>query len=310
MPIKRLPGVYYDENVTYEANGEGSKIPIFIGKTGNTSTTNRPCDGTQTIKYTAYKKINTTLEEGGLGQEDSNGDVPLENELMATIKEFYEESKLLTSDDVGVPHIYVIDVGDGTDYRSWTNALMKAKSLLDAQVEIPVGGYMKEFTLNTTSENPTEPLTIREPVLCKRNKNLVGVKEGDVYTKLKITGETGNVQVLNQQGQKVDLVTTDLYIDEDGVPLDYYVTIPQFMATIYSGQNSDGEYGLVDSARNLDLRYAFLTVKGATDEDLKKITSEFNESRVGLCEPLLFGKTMSRICCTPNNTEPGYFPLS
>ena len=31
MPITKLPGVYYDENVTYELTGEGSKIPVIIG---------------------------------------------------------------------------------------------------------------------------------------------------------------------------------------------------------------------------------------------------------------------------------------
>ena len=54
MPIKRLPGVYYDENVTYELTGEGSKIPIFIGTTGHTDT----------YSFTSYSDENKTTTWG------------------------------------------------------------------------------------------------------------------------------------------------------------------------------------------------------------------------------------------------------
>ena len=40
MPINKIPGVYYDEDVTYELTGEGSKIPVIIGATGNNPTYN------------------------------------------------------------------------------------------------------------------------------------------------------------------------------------------------------------------------------------------------------------------------------
>ena len=75
----------------------------------------------------------------------------------------------------------------------------------------------------------------------------------------------------------------------------------------------------------MDLRYAFASFEAQgthvyptpqSDEDrisddifLKGLTDSngFRYSRVGICEPLLFGKTIARICCTPNNTEPGYY---
>lgn len=335
MSNLRLPGVYYKEELTYELDGDGSKIPVFIGVTNNKATYNfisyasetveeelghgvaqvtgetngdyseievltnvdnkefigqkyyvltnastdnktryplkvknndaltdtgmyvtisdaHKVDGTQWIRYDGYKYVNLPIEEGGLGKENSKGEVPTGNDLMQTIQEFYEESRLRTSTDVGVPYIYVIDIGDGSDYNCWLNALKTSKSLLDVQMEIYVGAYVKTFGV------------VRTPVICK-------VPDSD--------GET----------------------EED------YKTVTELLTSIYAGINGDGEYGLLDSAENLDLRYAFTTVKDATDDDLIGITSKFTESRVGLCEPLLFGKTIARICCTPNNTEPGYY---
>ena len=35
MPITKKPGVYFNETTEYELQGNGGKIPVFIGKTGN-----------------------------------------------------------------------------------------------------------------------------------------------------------------------------------------------------------------------------------------------------------------------------------
>ena len=262
----RLPGVYYKEQVSYELSGEGSKIPVFIGKSNIAEDVNwtdkegkthlHKVDGTSAMKYKSYSEINLPTNEGGLGQENESGEVPTGNELMQTIKEFYQEAKLLNSADVGVPHIYVIDVGTGNDYTAWTNALKTSKELLDAEMEVIVGASIKTFG---TGNNVT-----RVPVICKK---------------------TG--------------VSTDT--EED------YHKVTGFLTLVYDGINADGDFGLKKSAEDLDLRYCFTTVKDATDDDLKAITHSFNQSRIGLCEPLLFGKTIARICCTPSNTEPGYF---
>ena len=127
--ITILPGVYYEEEVTYELTGEGSKIPVFIGKTGNTiaqnETSNYKVNGTEVLKFTnitdVLKPIKKTGDDwktktgiiNGEITHDTSGkpQIPAENELAQTIYDFYEESKLLQSGDVGVPYIYVIDIG-------------------------------------------------------------------------------------------------------------------------------------------------------------------------------------------------------
>ena len=64
------------------------------------------------------------------------------------------------------------------------------------------------------------------------------IKENDKYTKIRVGSEEES--------------TEGMYIDENGIPLDKYVTIPEFLSTVYNGQNADGEYGLIESAKNLE----------------------------------------------------------
>lgn len=228
MPITKLPGVYYDENVTYELTGEGSKIPVIIGATGNTATDDYKVDGTVIRKFSNWEDVNkaTTAETPGIGIWSKT----TTNQLSKFLHEFFEEARLQVNSDIGVPYIYVIDVGDGKAKQSWLNALDLAKTKLDATIEIYVGA---------------------------------------------------------------DAITS--------------YELKAFL---------DGAYaGIKEGTKDLDLRCAF-TTKGygspdtVTDAQLIALTAEstgVQYSRIGICEPLFFGKTMARICCTPSNTEPGFY---
>lgn len=225
MPITKLPGVYYDEQVTYELTGEGSKIPVIIGATGNApeNGSTYKVDGTIIRKYTSWDEVNKaiTAESPGIGVWTEG----TTNKLSQFLYEFFEEARLQVNSDVGVPHIYVIDVGAGTTKQAWLNALELAKTKLDATVEVYVGA---------------------------------------------------------------DNISN--------------YTIKEFI---------DGAYASIkEGTKDLDLRCAFTTKYGATDEQLIALTNESTGnqySRIGICEPHLFGKTIARICCTPANTEPGFY---
>lgn len=248
----RLPGVYYKERVTYEENGEGSKIPVFIGKTGNTVDTSTTdghvpdeykVDGTLILSFSnVTDALKPVIKSGadwkdktGIGGRDVSGNIDANNELAQVINDFYEEAKLLQSTDIGVPNIYVIDVGAGDNLDAWTNAITNAKRLFDATVEVYVGAE--------------------------------------------------NIKINNQTYALKEFI--------DGVAL-----------------------SIEKEAEDLNLRYGFLTKKNATDTELKDITTSVvsecdiesikKYSRIGLIEPNKFGKHVARICCTPNNTEPGY----
>lgn len=351
MQIDRLPGVYYEEDMTYELAGQGSKIPVFIGVTGNknsykfisysdankqtvygngkvietgvvdgdytqvqvltnstdvefigkkffiksdaitdgetpyqlqdenkqaidiyvTITDDYKVDGTVPLKYSKWIEVNTTISNGGIlkGSETDWNEIDTtvkeSNRLYNTLKDFFEESRVKNSGDIGVPYIYIIDVGDGENYNSWTTAIKTAKKLLDVEIEIYDGAVFLE---DNTGENP--------PV-----------------------AYISKTTTINDNG------TTDIV---GGVEL------KDFLNPLYS----DLDYGLSACERNLDLRCAFTTIydkefghEKVTDEQLlkyvKSLTTDDLHSRIGLVEPFLFGKTIARICCTPYNTEPGYY---
>ena len=90
MTINQLADVYYTEEVTYELTGVGSKIPIFIGRTGNSETTytlpktnetvTYKVDGTQFHKFEGYSKVNQPIDKGGIGVESHIENAGLSNE--------------------------------------------------------------------------------------------------------------------------------------------------------------------------------------------------------------------------------------
>ena len=136
MAITKIPGVYLNEEVDYELSGTGSKIPIWIGLTGNTGTASYKVDGTSIMKFTSYEDLNKATTAGGIGAV--TGDTST-NTLNLTLKQFFKESALKQVDDIGVPYIYVIDVGDGTDKDAWLNAIETALSKNDADLLAFVG---------------------------------------------------------------------------------------------------------------------------------------------------------------------------
>lgn len=130
MVFNKIPGVYLNEDVDYELSGVGSKIPVFIGKTGNTGSTAYKVDGSVALKFSNYDDLNKAITAGGIG---------LDNDLNKVLKNFFEEARLKQPDDIGVPYVYVIDVGAGTDRDAWLAAVETAFSKIDASIMAFVG---------------------------------------------------------------------------------------------------------------------------------------------------------------------------
>ena len=125
MVFNKIPGVYLNEDVDYELSGVGSKIPVFIGKTGNTGSADYKVDGSVALKFTNYDDANKAITAGGIG---------LSNDLNKILQNFFEEAKLKQPDDIGVPYVYVIDVGAGTDRDAWLTAVETAFTKIDASI--------------------------------------------------------------------------------------------------------------------------------------------------------------------------------
>lgn len=142
MTVKR-PGVYFDGTTDVEVVGTGAKIPVIIGKTGNSAATGYPVDGTNIQTFRNFDECNRSIANGGIGTDTST------NPVLAFLEEFFEEAEPKTNEDLGVPFVYVIDLGAGTTKADWLTALTNAKKLNRATVEVPIGcDNITDYTLS------------------------------------------------------------------------------------------------------------------------------------------------------------------
>ena len=220
MAITKRPGVYFTETTEYELQGNGGKIPVIIGKTGNSAATGYKVDGTQVLTFTNYAEACRTIANGGIGTDTTT------NPLLAFLKDFFEEAEIRTSEDIGVHHIYVIDVGAGTSKDVWLSALTTAKTKRDSTIEFYVGAE--------------------------------------------------NISDSNYE-------------------------LADFINAAYASISTE--------TANLSLRTGFVSKADATDAQLIALNPTSGgilKSRIGIIEPLFYGKHAARLCCTPYYIEPGY----
>lgn len=142
MAITTRPGVYFNEEVTFELDGDGAKIPVFIGYTGNTATSTYKTDGTVMQKFERWSDVNRAIDKGGIGTYSEGTD----NLLLQVIHDFYTEAEITRTSDIGVPRIYVIDLGTAANKDEWLTAFSTCKSEEEIQVEVYVGLKKAETT--------------------------------------------------------------------------------------------------------------------------------------------------------------------
>lgn len=115
-------------------NGEGAVIPLIIGQTGNTV----EADNIQIKRYRNIEQVGSSIENGGIGNAETNMTYQF-------CKKFLKETKKVYSDDIGLPFIYVIDMGsiDFTNGDAWAEAFNVAMTQQDVG-EINIVGFKKE----------------------------------------------------------------------------------------------------------------------------------------------------------------------
>lgn len=115
----------YKEDVSALQKGDGGEVPIFIGATGNES------PSTNILELANYKEAIRTPAMGGIGPEATA------NFMLTVIKDFFEETMKIQSEDIGVPHIFVKDLGTTTAATAapFTAAKDDSSKKLDVQVE-------------------------------------------------------------------------------------------------------------------------------------------------------------------------------
>ena len=124
--------------------GVGGEIPIFISPTLN----NTPLS--DITSFTKYDECNKTVANGGIGTATTNYLLPI-------LKDFFEESLKVNSDDLGVPYIYVKDLGESIPATAtpWTNAIRDAKIKNEVRVE----AYVFQKPADATAEATTTLIT-------------------------------------------------------------------------------------------------------------------------------------------------------
>jgi len=130
ITITETPKVrYYESDSNPGLSGEGAQIPIFIGITGN----NSPTAGIQ--KFKSYTAAERTVANGGIGTD------PATNPLLAVLKDFFAEGRKNEADDIGIPYVYVIDLGNATvaNAAPWVAAMETAKIKREITNEVYVG---------------------------------------------------------------------------------------------------------------------------------------------------------------------------
>lgn len=117
----------YKEDSSTLLNGDGGEVPIFIGATGNES------PNANILEFKNYKEAMAApnATSPGIGPEANA------NYMLPIIKDFFEEAIKVNSDDIGVPHIFVKDLGVATadTAASFTNAKAESRKKADIQVE-------------------------------------------------------------------------------------------------------------------------------------------------------------------------------
>lgn len=137
MAITRLPGVRVIESSTApDYTGTGARIPVIIGKSKNTIASS----AISIQKYTNWSDINKARDSDtkrGVGVY--TGTASTDGELLTFLHEFYEEAETINSEDIGVPHIYVIDLGNAITSPLVISAMDLCKSIKGIDMEVYVG---------------------------------------------------------------------------------------------------------------------------------------------------------------------------
>lgn len=107
-------------------DGEGSEIPVFIGKSPNTG------DATKIITYKNYASVKKTVVNGGLGLETA--EMETTNPLLYAVKDFFAESARQKDSDIGVPRVYVIDLGASPTAEMVITSLEQVKKVREISV--------------------------------------------------------------------------------------------------------------------------------------------------------------------------------
>ncbi len=227
MAITQTPGITYNEiNTDPNANGVGAEIPIFIGISGNST----PYIGIQKFKKYEDACVEPTATTPGLGTSLTN------NPLLETVQKFFNEAKKIQADDIGIPYIYAIDLGNITlrsgeqatnasesTITAWTNAMKLAKTVQEVTMEAYVGFKSTDTPADYLSLMVSADEKIKEYVsMCQPRIGYFTVKGATDNVLISLTNDSANQHSRicliepNKFGEILARIATTPYYEEPG----------------------------------------------------------------------------------------------
>ena len=147
-PLKPPYMNYHETASNPLLKGDGAEIACFIGKSNNTLNLG------ELKVYKNYNTVKVDTSKGGLGVETTTTET--DNPLLFEVKQFFEEAtQNNTTGTLGIPKVYVIDLGATPTIQNLKNALEEVKKVREIQVISLVGFEQNLSNCETEADNTT-----------------------------------------------------------------------------------------------------------------------------------------------------------
>lgn len=301
MSFSKLGGIYYNETTEVTKIDYGGSIPCFIGRTVS-PTYLKAQDGTyadlktaaeqgrkinRLQMFTNFEQVNKTVANGGLGDYETEKDI---NPLLKFIHDFCEETKMMTEEYVACPYFYVVDLGAAENLTDWISAVETPKLKREIDFEIYIGW-------DTVKTETTQEGVTTKKITCPSIKD--GANDADFtsfilavnYDMVVNRATVGDFRKAFYTISKID-DSTKKYKDETYYKNNAnYLTLDNEVITLAECIVTNNDTTITNNAISL----------------VEPASNSISKSRIYVCEPLWFGKTVGRISISPYDMEPGYY---
>lgn len=203
MDLTKTPGVtFYELNSNPTFDSTQYKIPVIIGPTASAVATPKVM-----TKFKSYAEANRTVANGGIIPND---DSTTANPMLEFLKDFFEEAQPTDTNAIGVPYVYVIDLGKAPQTADYTTAMDTAKTKEDITVEAYTGIY-DPAVMNDADTSMSEDVHTGNPRIALFPAGVSGVSDADM---IKLTDEkqkTTEGAANFVQKSRVFLIEPDFY---------------------------------------------------------------------------------------------------
>ena len=337
MAVERAPYLDYTEITSYyEDINNGSEIPLFVVKTGN-SVALSDISPASVLKFVSYDRFKDRFSISN--DETEYASLPESvKSLDSILKGFFVENSLYGENDnygLSVPYVYVIDVGNAPTIDHYVKALsvseMKRKSTVVVFPHTEDVEFMKAVDIKLKQETKHGFLRIAYFAVSGQGELTHKFAKGDVlipstnadsYSEvIEVYKDTSDGKFYaNKEGNtfsnEITPKATAIYLNKANTQTnkDAYVYVTEEYTPITVTRKDNALLYETDANYKFIIPSTKQETGGSTESfdnylnRLSFISQAVNSSRVAIVDRNEFGKTIARICSTPYYVEPGYLP--